>query len=293
MRRDRTKSILSVIATLASVVLILIYWLAPAGEASHPLYRLFIDCIPDSLVVLITIPIVYWLLYTRGLTNMGDCPLFSQHSHTALGDRRSRHHHKSADFTDPRPAETAADPPQANRKRDALVVVADADGPDPANIVTPLNATVQIAESREMLVIFARCYPSQEHSAAMHGRAGKRTGHGKARGPKLLRGVYIPRDSIAFDFYVQPQPTSCPSVSIAALDMVLSSERIGRVYVAGCARQSCIQAVCQSSLKHGKRTIALENAIARPAGDATQVESMWQDLTMQGLQREACLDAVG
>jgi len=48
VRRDKTKDLLSIIATFVSIVLILIYWLAPAGENSHRLYKLFIDCIPDS-----------------------------------------------------------------------------------------------------------------------------------------------------------------------------------------------------------------------------------------------------
>ena len=114
MRRDKTKSILSIIATLVSIVLILIYWLAPADENSHQLYKLFIDCIPDSIVVLITIPIVYWLLYTRGLTNMGDCPLFTGHNSPEPGQRHSHHHH--------RPAKDATDDRYSGIERDILFV---------------------------------------------------------------------------------------------------------------------------------------------------------------------------
>ena len=87
MRASKTKALLSIIATLTSGVLALVYWLAPVDATSHRLHLLLIDCIPDAVIVLIAIPIVYWLFYRRGLTNMGDCPLFSEDREVTVADR--------------------------------------------------------------------------------------------------------------------------------------------------------------------------------------------------------------
>ncbi len=286
MRRDRTKSILSIIATLVSVVLILVYWLAPADDASHPLYKLFFDCIPDSLVVLVTIPIVYWLLYTRGLTNMGDCPLFTGHSHAPLGGRRAHHHRHSSNPAPTQPVKTTADD-----DRDVLIVVTtpgdSAQNPNADNIITPLNATLRIAESGQMLVIFTRCYLPPE-PPANRSRA-PRPARARTRKADFLKKLYKPHDSVALDFCVQSQTPACSAVPNSALDMVISNPRAGTVYVAGVALESCVQAICQMALQNGKKTVALENAIAATESKPQQLDKMWQDLTAQGLLRQECL----
>jgi nicotinamidase-related amidase len=283
MRRDKTKSILSIIATLVSIVLILIYWLAPAGEASHPLYKLFIDCIPDSIIVLITIPIVYWLLYTRGLTNMGDCPLFTGHSPPEPGQRHSHHHH--------RPAKDAKENRYPGIERDLLLVAGlpddSAGDPNTGEIMASLNDTLRRAEARAMPVIFAKCCLSPLSTSTEKDAASRAAGAtATERDAELPHDLYKPAGSAVIEYCVQPQTPASPAPENAAMDMLISNPAVRSVYVTGIAPEYFIRAICRYALRHGKKTIALSNAIDMPDNSIEQSEKMWRDLSAEGLVRQ-------
>ena len=283
MRRDKTKSILSIIATLVSIVLVLIYWLAPADEASHPLYKLFIDCIPDSLVVLITIPIVYWLLYTRGLTNMGDCPLFTGHGPPEPGQRHSHHRH--------RPAKDVKESRYPGIEQDILFVVSmkgdSAEDPNTDEIMASLNDTLRRAEARAMPVIFIKCCLPPESTSTDKSAASEAAGAtATERNPEPPHDLYKPAGSAVIEYCVQPQTPASPAPENAAMDMLISNPAVRSVYVTGIAPEYFIRAICRSALRHGKKTIALSNAIDMPDNNIEQSEKMWRDLTAEGLVRQ-------
>ena len=280
MRRDKTKSILSIIATLVSIVLILIYWLAPAGEDSHPLYKLFIDCIPDSIIVLITIPIVYWLLYTRGLTNMGDCPLFTGHNPSEPGQRHSHHHR--------RPAKDATDDRYSGIERDILFVIGmkgdSAEDPNTDEIMASLNDTLRLAGARAMPVVFTKCcLPPQSVSTDRSAASQAAGATATDRDAEPPHDLYKPAGSAVIEYYVQPQIPATPAPENAAIDILLSNPAVRSVYVTGIAPEDCVRAICRSALRHGKKTIALSNAIGTTDGGLKQSEKMWRDLTAEGL----------
>ena len=56
------------VALVAAVLLVVVYVLVPVDEQTPRWLQLIIATIPSALVVLIAIPVVYILLYRRGLT---------------------------------------------------------------------------------------------------------------------------------------------------------------------------------------------------------------------------------
>ncbi len=284
MRRDKTKDLLSIIATFVSIVLILIYWLAPAGENSHRLYKLFIDCIPDSIIVLITIPIVYWLLYTRGLTNMGDCPLFTGQLPPEPGECRS-HLGRSA----------SANPRQSGKatgmERDVLFVAGlqDDSAGDHNNgkFIGSLNDTLRLAETMAMAVVFTKCCTPMGSTSTENGAASRVPGADfETYGEELPDNLYKPAGSVFSKLRVQAQNPATPGPENAAMDMLVSDPRVGSVYVTGIAPEDCIRAICRISLQHGKKTIVLNNAISVPETSTEQIEKLCRDLAAEGVVRQ-------
>jgi len=294
MRRDKTKSRLSIIATVASIAMILIYWLAPADEKSHPLYTLFIDCIPDSLVVLITIPIVYWLLYTRGLTNMGDCPLFSGHSPAERGSGQSHHVHPFRNSTHRPLTKDAADHHDSHVGQDLLCVILLQDnssqGLTADRVMGPLNTTLRLAETREMAVIFTMFGLPTEHPSIEKGAASQAAGATtNTLRVELPHGLYTPPGSAVFNFFAPPQTLESSVSQNAALDMLLAAPRVREVYVAGMTSGYCFEQICRTALQHNKRTVALENSIAMIEDNTEKSRKIWEDLTAEGLVRQSAL----
>ena len=289
MRGSRTKAFLSIVATLVSAFLAMIYWLAPAWPDSHPLHVLLIDCIPDSIVVLLAIPIVYWLFYRRGLTNMGDCPLFVGRDEVASLHHRSGHARPSGQLGARRPTQRLT----GDNERDVLIVVdaqrdclaAAPRGRGPSEIIEPLNVALRVAESRHMLVIFTKhCHPPQQCSVNPGHRCTMNT-----PGGELSPDLYIPAGSVLFECGADPDALASSALDNPAVDLLVSNPRVRTVYVAGVALEHCVRATCASLLERGKKTIAIENAIIAAGDDAGRVESVWTDLIGRGLIREESL----
>ncbi|MBN2132165.1 MAG: isochorismatase family protein [Sedimentisphaerales bacterium] len=278
MRANRAKSLLSIIATATSGVLILIYWLAPAEPGSHRLHILLIDCIPDAVIVLIAIPIVYWLFYRRGLTNMGDCPLFSEDGDAKMPvppvhqcDKPARAIRQKT----PAAADKRQDEPVT--QQDVLLVV-DAEGglAGSARTLSGLNAAIRTAEARDMPVLFAceRCAGKQEDDA--------RAGHTDTAPPaaEFPCGLYRPAGSTVFALDADPDAPG-GAVANPALEMVLSHRRIRTVYVAAIAPAHVVQATCRGILQRRKKAVLLEAATA----GVEQADTAWHQLAPEGLAR--------
>lgn len=291
MRRDKTKSRLSIIATVVSVVLVLIYWLAPADEKSHPLYTLFVDCIPDSLVVLITIPIVYWLLYTRGLTNMGDCPLFTGHTSAEHGSSQSHDLSLPMNSTHRPIIKEAAVDDHSHAGREILFIAILQDKSiehlNTDTMMATLNTTLRLAETRNMSIVFIKFFLSFKHPSTEQGAASQSDiATAKIHGTEWPYGLYKPAGSAVFSFFLHPQTLESSLPENAALNMLFSAPRVREVYVAGITPGYCFEQICRIALQHKKRTVALKNSIALLEDNIEKNQKIWQDLTMEGLVRQ-------
>jgi len=288
MRASRTKAVLSILATLTSGVLALVYWLAPVDATSHRLHVLLIDCIPDAVVVLIAIPVVYWLFYRRGLTNMGDCPLFSEDGTDATTDRAPHRHRRVPRKSREAAGDTTIESRKPAGEQDVLVVVdMRQDLPpgrlasrDAASTIDALNATLHTAESRAMLVLLARQRQPAERAVAT-----------REDSPPCV--VYIPADSVVFDIDVPPGAPGCSALKNPALDLILSNPAVRTVYIAGIALEYSVQVTCRNLLQRGKKTVALETAIVTASESPEQVERVWRQLATEGLGRAAHLPTLG
>jgi len=291
MRKDRTKALLSLIATLTSAVLLLIYWLAPADADSHRLHILLIDCIPDVLVVLVAIPVVYWLFYRRGLTNMGDCPLFT-------GARAGLPAHlceKSVPWVLKKTGKATLSC-QKPDERDVLVVMdvqrdlvtGSLATRDVKGIVPSVDSFVRAAESRGMSVVFAGYRHASDHG-------GPETAWCLMdnRGDDDFAAIYSPSGNAVFDVEVNSETRDCSALENPVLDLLLSNPSVHTIYVAGVAPEDSVRATCQGLLRRGKKVIALETAIVTVGSDSEQVESMWAELVERGVERRPHLDPPG
>jgi nicotinamidase-related amidase len=156
-----------------------------------------------------------------------------------------------------------------------------------SKMMASLNDTLRLAEVRAMPVIFIKCYPPPESASAEKGAASKTVETtAKTRDAELPGDLYKPTGSAVIEFCVQTQTPASPAPENAALDMLISNPAVRSVYVTGIAPGNCIRAICRSALRHGKKTIALSNAIGMPDGGLEQSEKMWRDLTAEGLVRQ-------
>lgn len=290
MRANKTKAFLSVVATLVSAALAIIYWLAPVGPDSHPLHILLIDCIPDSIVVLLAIPIVYWLFYRRGLTNMGDCPLFAGHDEIALTRRTSPRNTIAGQLKTPAPA------PHASRTDEYDILLAldpqrqclPVADPKAGELIEQLNAALHVAESGKMLVVFTRhCHPPGQCSADPAKRCVMKTDNNE-----LPPEIHIPTGSVLFECGADPDDHATSALHNPALDLLISNPRVRTVYVAGIALEHCVRATCLDLLERGKNTVALENAIAPASTDPAGTEKTWKELLGRGITRTKQLTAL-
>ena len=284
MQHDKTKFFLSIIATVVSVAFILIYCLAPATATSHPLYKLFFDCIPDTLVVLIAIPVVYWLFYRRGLTTMGDCPLFIAKGQTSVGHHHS-HRHRDSKKTPVRKNKSKNENLVPGSKLDILIVAGIKNDCKPDSgyqseieqIMIALNAILQIAEAKNMPVVFTK-----NRASTIQGPAERNNSKSKANthSPEL-RHLYSPSNTITLEIDISDMTPNC-----AALDMLISNPNVHTVYVVGLDIESDVQAVCLRAIKQGKKAVALEKAIATPNDSDEDNEKLWESLVSKGVVRQ-------
>jgi hypothetical protein len=284
MRRSRTKALLSVLATVVSAVLILVYWLAPPGEGSHRLYVFLIDCIPDAVVVLVAIPIVYWLFYRRGLSNMGDCPLFASEE-TKAGERPP---HPCEMFVPWLPAALGRSPcdERASGRREVLVVVeAPCEGgseslesEEIARVRQNLDSVIRAAEARNMLVVFAGRAQSGLSLA------------GNGEPPPLA--AYRPPGSVAIGLNGRQGASGCSALENPVVDLLIADPRVRTVYVAGMALEHSVRATCRGIVGRCKQVVALEGAIAAASRNG-QTEEVWRELIDEGVVRHpGALDTI-
>jgi nicotinamidase-related amidase len=283
MRRDKTKAILSTIATLTSVALILVYWLFPAHADSHRLHILLIDCIPDIVVVLIAMPVVYWLLYRRGLTNMGDCPLFSPGSTATVVEPPShlcRH-------SPPRPTEQTGtqvlDTDEISGRRDVLLVM---DAPDDLmagsrdleRTAQAVDAAIRAAESRAMPVVFARFqHPSQGQGPSETQRVLS------VGGGEPSRETYTPAGATVVELEERPGLGGGSVLDNPVLDLIVSHPKVRSVYVVGGVLEHSVRPTCRDILQRGKEPIALQTTILSASHDPAETEKAWRESVAEGL----------
>ena len=295
MREDNVKYLLSIIAGLAALLLGLVYYFWPATATSHRLHALLVDCIPDAIVALIAIPIIYWLFYRRGLANMGDCPLLAKQND---GTAATQPLTNGAGFMRVIPEEiskAASDDQEPQVEQDLLVVVdmqhdfinGSLKAHNAVNIIQPVNNAIHMAEAAGMQVVFTRDWHPADHWS-FEENGGPWSSHCimNTRGADLSPDVYRPNSSVVLDFGMEPGTAGYSAFENAVLDLLVSNPQVRNVYVIGIALEYCVQATCLGAKERGKRTIALEQAIASASADIEETEKIWQGLVKEGIIRE-------
>jgi nicotinamidase/pyrazinamidase len=290
MRDDYIKYLEVIMAGLAAIPLILLYWLRPPKADGHRLYALFVDCIPDAIVMLLAFQVVYWLFYQRGLVEIGPSVAPTPVRATLPPDPQNG---RMALI----PAEinkAATDEQKDEGERDVLIVVDVQDdfisgslrAHDAQSILQPLNAAIHIAESMGMLVVFTKDWHPPEHwSFKVNGGPWATHCIMNSEGAKLSTSLRIPASSVVLEFGVDPGTFGYSPLENPALDLIVRSPRVRTVYVTGIALEYCVQATCRAVLTRGKRTVAVENAIACAGDNTEDTEKVWRELTDQGVVR--------
>lgn len=157
-------------------------------------------------------------------------------------------------------------------------------------IVEPLKAVIRTARSRGMVIAFTKdWHPADHWSFKENGGPWMTHCVMGTEGAELVSEVEKPQTSVIFEFGVEPGTLGYSPLENAALDLVVSNPRVQTVYVAGVALEYCVQATCLGLLDRGKRTVALESAIAATTEDGERIEKVWGTLVGRGVIRQKSL----
>jgi hypothetical protein len=169
MRQNDVKYLMAIIAFLGSVILALVYCFWPTTPESNKLHELIIHCIPEAIVALLAVPIIYWLFERRGILPE------SQPKDHGKGFNRSGVMAVIPEEIEKvsREAEEirAAAVSPGEKSRELLVVVdiqedfvsGSLKADDAARIIGPLNSAIRIAESRGMIIVFTKDWHPTNH----------------------------------------------------------------------------------------------------------------------------------
>ncbi|HXO22655.1 MAG TPA: isochorismatase family protein [Thermoanaerobaculia bacterium] len=285
-RHDNIRYLISIIAGLASIILGLVYCFWPLMPTSLKIHELVIQCIPEAIVALVAIPIVYWLFERRGIVP----PRQEQITRKSDGmtvilaeiEKASRETEeiKAADRI---------------RATDLLIVV-DVQGDfifgslkahDASKIIAPLNAYIKIAEAKGMVIVFTRdWHPSDHWSFKENGGPWATHCVEGTRGAQLTEDLYVPPGSVIIDFGVDPGLPGYSPLENRAFEAILESPSLETVYIAGIALEYCVQSTCIGVRDKGKRVVALESLIATASENVDDAERVWEKLLNIGVERE-------
>jgi nicotinamidase/pyrazinamidase len=217
-------------------------------------------------------------------------------------DHPSDSHEQFMEFIPNEVEKAASEEVKLDSGRDVLIVVdVQRDffsGPmkahDAARIVQPLNAAIGLAESKGMVVVFTQDWHPPDHWSFKE-NGGPWLTHCvmKTPGAELVSDIERPPTSAVFKFGVYPDTLGYSPLENTALDLIVSSPQVRTVYVAGIALEYCIQATCLGILERGKRTVALETAIAAATDNLEEIEKVWSSLVKKGVVREKRISALG
>jgi nicotinamidase/pyrazinamidase len=298
-RQDNVRYLISMVALLGAVSLGALYCSWPATSSSNKVHDLVIHCIPEAIVALLAVPIVYWFFERRGIMAGGH-------------ERRSEAISKNNAMTvipeeienasrEAKEIEAAAADPKAAGK-DLLVVVdlqedfisGSLKAHEASLIVNPLNSAIRMAEAKGMIIVFTRDWHPPDHCSFKE-NGGPWATHcvRDTPGAQLVETLYVPLGSIIIDFGVEPGKLGYSPLENRAFEALLESSSIQRVYIAGIALEYCVQSTCVGAIGKGKRVVALESLIATAGDNTDNAEKVWTGLLKIGVEREKRHTALG
>jgi len=277
---------------------------------NHKLAELAKNMIPEALVLLIAIPVFYYLVYRNGLSFDHGLMRLSQRidqldKHSFDRVSTTSHNHPPSlqtieEILERSYAESEYQTASKinNMNQDVLIVVDYQNDfisgsmglPKAKHILTPLNKAIQEAQKQEMLIIFTRDWHSEEHPSFIK-NGGKWPKHCIADtfGSELHEELIMPKDRILIDFGVDETSRGFSPYENKTLDLLISSPNIQTVYVAGIALEHCVLATCLETAKRGKKVIALEDAIVS-IGNGKELHSVWEKLERLGIHKKQISD---
>lgn len=283
---DNKNYLLSFIALLSAVVLVLVYWLAPPPTVDgHRLYQFLFDCIPDAFVALVAIPVLYWLFVRRGIPG-----LVVEQSVNYSTDNQQAHMPNI-------PVEVikASSPSAPSKGPNAVLVVVDVQNDfisgslqayKAHKAIQPINNAIRIAESHGMVIVFTKDWHPEDHWSFKENRGPYPTHCVRnTPGAELSDNLHIPLSSLKIHFGVNAGDVGYSALENASLAMLVDNPRIEAVYVVGIALNYCVLSTCVSLTELGKRTFAIEEAIASADDDDVANEKVWSELERHGVVR--------
>jgi nicotinamidase/pyrazinamidase len=285
---DNKNYLLSSIAFLVAVILALIFCLAPQpGVNGDRFYAFFFECIPDAFVALIAIPVLYWLFIRRGIHGLAvESPISKSLDKTAPDS--------SMPIIAAEIAKAAA-PAVSKILPCAILIVVDVQndfitGALPAykasRSIQAINNAIRIAESRGMLIVFTKDWHPEDHWSFKKNKGPYETHcvHG-THGAELSDDLHVPPDSVMIHFGVKTGDVGYSALENKVLETLVAHSQIESVYVVGIALNYCVLSTCVSVAELGKKTFAIEDAIASADGDTVANEKVWAELERHGVVR--------
>lgn len=293
---DNSKYLIAIIAFLSVVVLVCVYcWPVSSGSAlPGKLHELLILCIPEAIVALMAVPVLYFLFERRGIITKG------AGAEDNSSDRRNDEHSRMSVI--PAEMEKAAKESTeivardaAGRKRDLLVIVdvqtdfisGSLKAHNASRILKPLNSAIRMAEARDMIIAFTKDWHPPDHWSFKE-NGGPWATHcvRDTAGARLSNEVRVPPGSMIVEFGVEPGEPGYSPLENRAFSALVESSAVQSVYIAGIALEYCVLATCTGIKKMGKRVVALESLIASASDNSEEAEKVWDKLVNMDVERQ-------
>jgi len=307
-KHDAIKIFQVILAICMAFILTFAYLLLPNGD-SLDLSRfseLLENMIPEAIVILIAVPVFYYLVYRTGLSFEHGLMRLSERIDQL--DRPSSRNENNVTHSPPSALNTIEEIFERsfaeseditasrlqNNNQDVLIIVDYQNDfitgsmvlPNAEQLLKPLNQAISIAEKQGMLIIFTRDWHSKDHLSFIE-NGGKWPQHCIANtfGSELHKELIMPKNKIVIDFGVDEISRGFSPYENKILGQLISSPSIRTVYVAGIALEHCVLATCLDTAKKGKEVVALEDAIVS-VGNGNELRSVWKKLEELGIYKK-------
>lgn len=291
-----------ILAIFTVLMLTMLYTLVPEKDFTEPLLgKLIYNMIPEAIVLLIAIPVFYYLVYKNGLSPEHEINKLSEQIDQLTSTLKNRENlqvplpQKTLDNILERSfieSEKLSNNRVKQENKDILIVIDYQndfiDGSlrfDGAiKILTPLNKAIKKAEQKEMLVIFIRDWHPENHSSfTKHGGVWPTHCVRNTKGAELHKDLYIPRNSITIDFGTDTHSRGFSPYENLALGQLIENPNINNVYIAGVALEYCVLATCLETVKRDRKTTILKSAVASIDSSSEEAKKAWKRLREIGV----------
>jgi nicotinamidase/pyrazinamidase len=299
--------LVALLSLLAAITLALVHILWTPADGNR-LGQLLIQTIPSAIVVLLTLPVLYFVLLRHGIELLsgcafdadevvdavvksigGECPVHTSdlvntaHASTPM-QRIEAEVTKIEQGMAPLATEVPSTPPTKRSQRDVLVVVDiqkdffDTGALPVVNatsLLQPLNEAIAEAHRAGALIVFTQDWHPKDHrSFTKFGGAWPEHCIQGSEGAKLHPDLVQPASFETIKFGTDPDKDGYSPFENPEMTRLVTGDDIREIFVVGIAAEYCVLATCLVARNADKAVTVVEDLVR--AADPTQLDVTWK-----------------